>query len=117
MGRSAINEVYQPQWGDIYIADLGERKNRPVIVIQNNSGNHFSGNIIVVPLTSQKKNDQPTHVHIPTKCGLRYPSTALCETILTISKENLLRWKGTVSGYPQEHKLRKAIEISLNLSD
>ena len=31
----------QPRWGDIYIADLGDRKIRPVIIVQNNSGNHF----------------------------------------------------------------------------
>lgn len=115
MGRSAMKDAYQPQWGDIYIADLGERKIRPVIVVQNNSGNQFSDNIIVVPLTSQKKNDQPTHVIIPTKCGLKQRSTAVCETILTIEKKRLFRWIGMVTGHPQERQLRKAIEISLNL--
>ena len=116
MGRSELKR-YQPQWGDIYIANLGERKIRQVIVVQNNSGNHFSDNVIVVPITSRPKNSQPTHVHIPTKCGLCRPSTAICETILTIDKGSLLRWKGTVAGYPQEHALRRAIEISLNLKD
>ena len=42
--------------GDIYLADLGEHRGniqggvRPVINIQNNSGNFFGPTLIVVPL-------------------------------------------------------------------
>lgn len=121
MGRSDRSRFmrgrFQPKWGDIYIADLGDRKVRPVIIVQNNSGNHFSDHVIVVAVTSRKKNDQPTHVIIPPKCGLKKVSTAVCETILTIDKNDLLRWVGTVAGYPQEHQIRRAIEVSLNLSE
>lgn len=106
----------EPRWGDIFIADLGmERKIRPVIVVQNDFGNHYSENVIVVPLTSRAKNTQPTHVYIHTKCGIRKPSTAVCEMVLTIRKEDLLRWVGTVHNKPQEKAIRKALEISLNI--
>lgn len=43
--------------GDIYLADLGEHRGniqggvRPVINIQNNSGNFFGPTLIVVPLS------------------------------------------------------------------
>ena len=45
--------------GDIYIADLrpvvGSEMSgvRPVIIIQNDVGNHFSPTTIVVPMTTQ----------------------------------------------------------------
>ena len=55
--------------GDIYLADLGEHRGniqggvRPVINIQNNSGNFFGPTLIVVPLTTElKKLGQPTHI-------------------------------------------------------
>lgn len=47
--------------GDIYLADLGEHRGniqggvRPVINIQNNSGNFFGPTLIVVPLTTELK--------------------------------------------------------------
>lgn len=54
--------------GDIYLVDLGEHRGniqggvRPVINIQNNSGNFFGPTLIVVPLTTElKKLGQPTH--------------------------------------------------------
>lgn len=105
-----------PCWGDIYIADLGpEKKTRPVIVIQNNSGNHYSEHTIVVPITSRQKADLPTHVYLPPRCGIQKPSTAVCETILTIDKAFLLRWVGSIRGTPQEKQLLEALKTSLNI--
>ena len=57
----------QIQRGDIYCADLSpvvgsERGgNRPVLVIQNNTGNHFSPTVIAAAITGHTKRDrQPT---------------------------------------------------------
>jgi mRNA interferase MazF len=56
--------------GDIYYADLGpallseQGGVRPVVILQNNNGNKYSPNVIVAPLTSQEKNDLPTHVKL-----------------------------------------------------
>lgn len=55
--------------GDIYLADLGTNVGseqsgcRPVLVLQNDVGNHFAPTLIVAPITSRcrKKVGQPTH--------------------------------------------------------
>ena len=62
------NWVYRR--GDIYMANLNPFKGseqggtRPVLVLQNNTGNLFCPTLIVAPLTTQvnKKKDQP-HIH------------------------------------------------------
>ena len=61
------NWVYRR--GDIYMANLNPFRGseqggtRPVLVLQNNTGNLFCPTLIVAPLTTQvnKKKDQPTH--------------------------------------------------------
>lgn len=106
----------RPRRGDIYQTDLGgERGIRPAIIIQNDVGNKFSGDVIVVPITSRKKKPMPTHVYIPVEAGLREPGTALCETIMTIPKQRLLSWMGRVCGMPCERYIDMAIRASLQL--
>lgn len=78
--------------GDVLIADLPyypgsvQHGERPVIVIQNNQGNTYSGTLIVVPTTTAKKKFMPTHVSISKKDGFYKDSIVLCEQILTIDK-------------------------------
>jgi len=55
--------------GDIYYADLnpiiGSEQGdcRPVLIVQNDKGNHHSPTVVVVPLTRNlRKNPLPTHV-------------------------------------------------------
>ena len=46
-----------PKRGDMYVADLrqgigSEQANeRPVVIIQNNKGNHYADTTIIVPIT------------------------------------------------------------------
>lgn len=64
--------------GDVFFADLGN-KCRPWLVVQNDTGNYFSGRTIVVPLTSKVKKALPTHCVI---CwGKIRPSAVQCEEI------------------------------------
>ena len=64
--------------GDVFFADLGNKK-RPWLVVQNNTGNYFSGRTIVVPLTSKIKKALPTHCVV---CwGKIRPSAVQCEEI------------------------------------
>lgn len=85
-----------PQIGDIYLMRFGGSGNeqkgwRPGLVFQNNLGNLYSPNIIVLPLTSAiKKSNQPTHVVIPCKdTGLAKDSMVLCENPERMSKNRL----------------------------
>lgn len=86
----------QKYWrGDIFFADLGQRVGseqsglRPVIILQNNTGNRYAPTLIVAPITSSsKKPDMPTHVHLDPLPGIfnPVPSQILLEQIMTIDK-------------------------------
>ena len=71
--------------GDLFYADLsvgvGSEQSgiRPVVVIQNDSGNRFSTTIIISPLTSSKKKNIPTHTFIKSRDDLKENSIALLE--------------------------------------
>lgn len=111
-----MSMVYEPRRGDLYIAELEPPfGQRPCIVISNDTGNHFSDNVIVIPITSRKKKQLPTHVWITSKTGLRIPGTALCEHILTIPKFNLVKFIGTIHGHKEEKRLNEAIKVSIDL--
>ncbi|MCB5952115.1 type II toxin-antitoxin system PemK/MazF family toxin [Enterococcus sp. BWT-B8] len=83
--------------GDIYFADLspvvGSEQGgiRPVLVIQNNLGNHFSPTIIVAAVTAKMaKPKLPTHIGINSEeTGIERDSVILLEQIRTIDKVRL----------------------------
>ena len=63
--------TYTIKRGEIYYADLspviGSEQGgvRPVLILQNDTGNKFSSTTIVAPITSvPKKRSQPTHIFI-----------------------------------------------------
>ena len=83
--------------GDIYYADLspviGSEQGglRPVLVIQNDLGNHFSPTVIVAAITAKMaKPKLPTHIGITAeKTGLCRDSVILMEQIRTVDKSRL----------------------------
>lgn len=86
--------------GEIYFADLspvvGSEQTglRPVLILQNNSGNRHSPTTIVAAITSRKsKPNLPTHVRVSTY-GLPLESTVLLEQIKTIDKSRLDEYIG-----------------------
>lgn len=88
--------------GDLYLIHLtgcGSEQNgiRPVVVIQNDVGNRFSPTTVVVPITSQKKKDIPTHVELHPEDGVVKPSTVLCEQPFAIDKSRLMKKLGTLN--------------------
>lgn len=107
--------------GDIYMADLSSHHIdydcgvRPVIIVQNNKGNAHSTSYIAAVVTSKPKKYLPTHIRLESKCGLRKNSTVLCEHLVTVKKEMLLDYIGTVINTDDEKKLDKALEVSLQL--
>ena len=90
----------QVKRGEIYFAALspvvGSEQTgcRPVLVLQNDTGNSHSPTTIVAAITSRKtKPKMPTHVKINTD-GLRCESTVLLEQIRTIDKTRLGEYVG-----------------------
>ena len=83
--------------GDIYYADLrpvvGSEQGgiRPVLVIQNDTGNRHSPTVIVAAITSKMtKAKLPTHVEIDCdKCNIIKDSIILLEQLRTIDKKRL----------------------------
>lgn len=89
---------------------------RPALVVSNNTGNKFSPIILVVPLTSRTKKELPTHHKIiPNSLnGLTKESTALCEQIITISKDMIKGIMGSVEELEMKY-INNKIKTSLAL--
>ena len=109
--------------GEIYYADLDphygfeQEGKRPVIVIQNNTGNKFAPTVIVAAVTSKvtKKPNQPTHVLIDRNPAFSRPSMVLLEQIFTIDKERIQRLLGQTT--PGEmYQINEALMNSLDLN-
>ena len=113
-----MNRIYQR--GDIYYADLGkgigseQAGYRPVVIIQNNTGNRFSPTVIVASITSRTatKAKLPTHVYIDETSGLGRPSIVLLEQLRTIDKRRLERHAGKLADTIMP-ALNRALAISV----
>ena len=108
--------------GDIFYANLNNMLGhvqggiRPVIVVSNNFNNAHSDNITVVPVSSNTNLKLKTHILINgdlvEECGLVKESKILCETILTISKEQLYQRVGRVT-VDLTKKINESIRVQL----
>lgn len=103
--------------GDIFYANLdpviGSEQGgiRPVLVIQNNTGNEYSPTVIVAAITSKPKTKLPTHVSLKNRKGLEKNSVVLLEQIRTIDKIRLENYVGTVDRF-QMRKIDEALRRS-----
>ena len=71
---------------------------RPVLVIQNDVGNHFSPTVVAAAITSRKaKNSLPTHILLENEPGLAPPSLLLLEQLRTIDRQRLRGYIGRIS--------------------
>lgn len=108
--------------GDIFYADLrpviGREQGgiRPVLIVQNNVGNHYSPTVIVAAITSKKKKRyQPTHVELPGGvCILRDKSTVLLEQVRTIDCDRLKDYVGCLDAETMRD-IDHAIAVSFGL--
>ena len=108
--------------GDVYLANLNpyvgseQGGTRPVLVLQNNSGNFFSPTLIVAPITSRswKKASQPTHCILKGTDFLRGDDMVLLEQITTIDKRRVHKYLGAVSR-EQMAEVDEAVVASLGL--
>lgn len=88
---------------------------RPAIIVSNNICNKHSTVLQIVYLTSQPRNEQPTHVLIDeSTTNLKEPSTALCEQINRVGKERIGDYIGRVPDATME-EIDKALMIQLDL--
>ena len=109
--------------GDIYYADLspvvGSEQGgvRPVLIIQNDTGNRYSPTVIAAAITSQTgKAKLPTHIDLPVdhSCGLSRDSVVLLEQVRTLDKKRLREKMGHVEENVME-KVDLAIAVSFGL--
>lgn len=107
--------------GDVYYATFGaavgseQKGERPVLIIQNDTGNRWSPTVIVAAVSSRiKKTALPTHVEIDADF-LAKDSIALLEQVRTIDKSRLGVFLGTVNDDTMK-KIDVAIKISMGVS-
>ncbi len=108
--------------GDIFYADLSpvvgseQGGTRPVLIVQNDTGNRHSPTVIAAAITSQTgKAKLPTHINLPgADVGLTKDSVVLLEQIRTIDKKRLREHMGTVNEALMD-QVDAAIAVSFGL--
>ena len=108
--------------GDIYYADLspvvGSEQGgiRPVLIVQNDTGNRYSPTVIAAAITSQtNKARLPTHIPLSAhNFGLPRDSVILLEQIRTLDKRRLRERMGRVDTSIME-QVDAAIAVSFGL--
>ena len=108
--------------GDIYYADLspvvGSEQGglRPVLIVQNDTGNKFSPTVIAAAITSKmSKAKLPTHIDVlASQVGLQKDSVILLEQIRTIDKVRLKEKMGHLDDKVMG-EVNEAITVSFGL--
>lgn len=109
-------EVY---WLELISATGSEQTGRrPVLIVQNDTGNRASPTTIAAAITSQpRRRRYPFHVPFTAQeSGLRLDGTVLCEQIQTVDQGRL----GSLAGALSRQKMREvdlALHHSLGLED
>ena len=110
--------------GELYYADLspviGSEQGgvRPILIVQNDTGNKYSPTIIAAAVTSQlNKAKLPTHIELnANEFGLAKDSVILLEQIRTLDKRRLKERIGELSPTAMK-KVNVALLISLGFGD
>ena len=108
--------------GDVFYAELGpvvgseQDGLRPVVILQNNTGNKFSPTVIVAAVTSRcgSKKQLPTHISL-SETFLPSNSIALLEQIRTIDKLRLKEYIGRLNNTTMQ-RIDRALAISLGMN-
>ena len=110
--------------GVIAMVELPEGKGsiqgglRPCVIVSNSASCKYSPVVICVPLSSNiNKKKLPTHAIIkpnPRNNRLKRASVALCEQIITITKDSIRFATGKLS-YEETERINECVKISLSL--
>lgn len=83
--------VYLRDYTELPIGEHIQNKKRPLLIVSNDKQNKYSPVLLVVPLTTNfKRLDLACHVIVGEK------SMALCEQVMPIMKNNIVRVSGHV---------------------
>ena len=110
--------------GDMFYADLtptvGSEQGgvRPVLIIQNNTGNRYSPTVIAAVISSKtrRKAKLPTHCTVMAQQRLWRDSLVMLEQIRTIDRIRLREYIGTLDAQAMG-EIDKALAISVALSN
>ena len=119
---SFVDNIISVKRGDIFYADLspvvGSEQGgvRPVLIVQNDTGNRHSPTVIAAAITSQTgKAKLPTHIELEAmKYGLPKDSLVLLEQIRTLDKKRLREHMGALDESLM-HRVDEAIAVSFGL--
>lgn len=117
-----MDNIISVKRGDIFYADLspvvGSEQGgvRPVLIVQNDTGNRHSPTVIAAAITSQTgKAKLPTHIELEAmKYGLPKDSLVLLEQIRTLDKKRLREHMGSLDDSLM-HRVDEAIAVSFGL--
>ena len=108
--------------GEIYLANLNpvigseQSSIRPVLVIQNDIGNMYSGTTIIALITSDimHRPEFPTHFFINSRDNLKHDSLVLLEQLRTIDKCRLIK-KIVTLNYSEMIEINSHLSISIGI--
>ena len=108
---------------DVYFADLNPVVGsevggiRPVVIIQNDTGNRFAPTVVAAITSRTSKKELPTHVRVKAQTGgLLADSVIMLEQMRTIDKTRLRQFLGRVDGDTLE-RIENAAKRSLGITD
>lgn len=110
--------------GDLYYVNLNpvvgaeQAGYRPVLIVQNNTGNRYGRTVIVASLSCQleHKPKLPPHCYLQAGDALKKTSVVLLEQLRTIDKQRLSNYIGSLDQNCME-KVDHALAVSVGLSE
>ena len=95
-----------------YIKKINQDTGRPAVIVSNNDINESQNMVEVVYLVEKPNESLPTHAKV--RCHL--PSTALCEQVVSVSKDRIDGFIRTCTDEEIE-KINKGLSISLGITE
>lgn len=111
------------QRGDICYYDFGKQVScvqggvRPCVIVGNNYQNKASSICVVVPITTAKKKELPTHIFLtPNESSKdKISGTILCEQLITVNQLDLKRTGESLNDETLQ-RVNQALAVELNLT-
>jgi mRNA interferase MazF len=99
--------------GDVYEVDWPELGRRPAVIVTRAVAIPFLRNVVVA-LVTRTIRVLPTEVLVDEAQGLRSESAINCDNLLTVPKDALVRYRGSL-GPVEMARLNDALRLALDL--